>query len=72
MALWWSLYSLFLRHVTMIPAKSNVREEIFILVQSFRGLQSIVEGEKGKIAQSMAVGACGKDCSHRREPESKE
>lgn len=56
----------------MIPAKSNVREEVLILVQSFRGLQSIMAGEKGKIARSMAVGACGEHCSHHREPESKE
>lgn len=56
----------------MILAKSNVREEVFILVQSFRGSQSIMAGEKSKIAQSMAVEPCGEDCSHHREPESEE
>lgn len=56
----------------MILAKSNVREKVFILVQSFRGSHSIVAGEKGKIAQSMAVGAYGEDRSHHRELESEE
>lgn len=54
-------------------AKSNVREEIFILVPSFKGFQSIMAGKKkDKITQIMAAGTCGGDGSHHSEPGSKE